>query len=45
MIIIERLTKVYDSADRAALDGVDLKIRDGEFVRTVQMPNVTGDDD
>ena len=35
MIIIERLTKVYDSADRAALDGVDLKIRDGEFVSIV----------
>ena len=35
MIIIEQLTKVYDSADRAALDGVDLKIRDGEFVSIV----------
>ena len=25
MIIIEQLTKEYDSADRAALDGVDLR--------------------
>ena len=35
MIIIEKVCKTYDKADRAALDGVDLKIRDGEFVSIV----------
>ena len=35
MIVIEKVCKTYDKADRAALDGVDLKIRDGEFVSIV----------
>ena len=35
MIVIEKIRKTYDKADRAALDGVDLKIRDGEFVSIV----------
>lgn len=35
MIVIEKLSKTYDKADRAALDGVDLKIQDGEFVSIV----------
>lgn len=35
MIVIEKISKTYDKADRAALDGVDLKIRDGEFVSII----------
>ena len=35
MIVIEKLSKTYDKADRAALDGVDITIKDGEFVSVV----------
>ena len=35
MIVIEKIRKTYDKADRAALDGVDLKIQDGEFLSIV----------
>jgi putative ABC transport system ATP-binding protein len=35
MIVIEQLSKTYDKTDRAALDGVDLKIQDSEFVSIV----------
>lgn len=35
MIVIEKLSKTYDKTDRAALDGVDLKIQDSEFVSIV----------
>lgn len=35
MIIIEQLTKVYDSTDRSALEGVNISICDGDFVSIV----------
>ena len=35
MIIIEQLTKVYDSTDRSALEGVNISICDGDLVSIV----------
>lgn len=35
MIVIEKLSKIYDTADIPALENVDLKINDGEFLSIV----------
>ncbi len=35
MIVIEKVSKTYDKADRAALDGIDITIANGEFVSIV----------
>ena len=31
-VTLDKMTKVYDGADEAAVDGLDLQIQDGEFV-------------